>query len=378
MSLFNQTYTVSRTWNEIKSRFSDEGFRPDLNKEIEITDEMKALYNETKSKVVSKAKFVRIFFIFTILLFSFSIDGPVGLIKNGICLAVMVGCLIVYKIQSTNNDVENLEEEYLDRCVKPLIKQYDDNVVVTSNIEQFPLFGQKSEEAELNIPTLNILNSLASRHGGRKHFNDLGFWLRDMMVLPQFNYSFVPDILIDTLSSNKDGFYLINGIAESQYRSDEHTNYVTMFEGTVLAVRMKHRVRSDVSLYTSKKGMFGKENNNGYLKIKDTIDTENDEFNENFEVTADEDSQAFFVLSPLVMENLLAMKEKYKNFGMLVSEDYIVFGLNNANRPLSMPSTVKGAKNLSIEQSAEDVKDLLKMAYEIKDSIDLNFEKFNQ
>lgn len=328
--------------------------RYDLTKEINITPEMEEKYGNAKKLVIANRRFwgsVGIAALFGYNGFNNLTNSlGFGLALIGIAAVIVIPSFIKYNnLKKSLGTSDDVEEEYLNSCILPIAKQIDENVKVSKELSVYPDFDGKCHR-------------------------ELGKWFEENYIMPSFNTSFEADTVINTLDTNDDGFLFFNAEAESKHRdNDGHTYTTTEFKGTIITLKTKLNTTSNVSLYTS--GHFlGKETSDGYKKIKDTIDTENDEFNKNFQVTSEEQSQGFYVLSPLVMENLLKLKELYGSYGLFVHNGYLTFAFRNGKK-LNMPEKTKEAKNMSLEKSVKDMIEMLNMAYKCKDAIDLNADK---
>ncbi|MCB7108818.1 DUF3137 domain-containing protein [Agathobacter rectalis] len=327
--------------------------RYDLTKEIKITPEMEEQYDKGKKLVIATSRLYGFLAVAAFL----AITGLnnlnslcFALTFIGIALLIAIPSIIKYfKVKDALGITDDVEEEYLNSCVLPIVEQIDSNVKVSKDIKSYPDYKYKNAQ-------------------------DLGNWFVTNYIMPSFNSTFEIDTVINTLSTNDDGFIFFNAEATSRHSdSDGHTTTTTDFKGTIITLKTKLNTTSNVSLYTSGK-IFGKETCNGYRKIKDTIDTENEEFNKSFQVTSEEQSQGFYVLSPLVMENLLKIKELYGSYGLFVHNGYLTFAFKNGKK-LDMPDETKKAKKMSLEQSVKDMMDMLNMVYKCKDAIDLNADK---
>lgn len=326
--------------------------RYDLTKEIKITPEMEKQYDKAKKLVIATNRlhaFLTVATIFTFIGFGNLNSLGFALTSIGIALLIAIPSIIKYfKVKDALGITDDAEEEYLNSCVLPIVEQIDSNVKVSKDIKSYPDYKYKNAK-------------------------DLGKWFETNYIMPSFNSTFEIDTVINTLSTNDDGFIFFNAEATSiSNGSDGHTTTITDFKGTIITLKTKLNTTSNVSLYTSGK-IFGKETCNGYRKIKDTIDTENEEFNKSFQVTSEEQSQGFYVLSPLVMENLLKLKELYGSYGLFVHNGYLTFAFKNGKK-LDMPDKTKKAKKMSLEQSVKDMMDMLNMVYKCKDAIDLNIK----
>lgn len=350
--------------------FSNEGERPKLNSQVQITGEMTEMFEKTKTNIVNK-RFAGAFGTAAVLVLCLvRFKGVLFMVQLGIAAVLGLISLALYLRYKKISDGENTETQYIENCIVPIANQIVPGVTVEQTLHYMPLYGPvENEKFGLrkgeNVIELAMVSARAERN--------LGNYLVEHCVIPEFKTSFETDFVIDALTNNKEGFFFTNAKATTETQSENSRSIHIEFEGPIVAMRMKHAVRSGVSMYTSKKGMFGKEGANGYRKVN-TVDTENDEFNSSFEVSAEEESQAFFVLSPLVMENLLKMKEQYGNFGLYIEDDFLIFGFDLRRQPLRMPESYSAAKKMDINKTVDEIVKMLNMIYDFKDAVDLNFD----
>lgn len=335
--------------------------RPNLSKKIEITSEMRNSYNACiKSLKKSRKAAVKLAILFLVSGFLI-ISNIKPFHKYPIMVGIFLFLVTMFLTVKANKKHEKVREGYFNHCLSPIIKQYFSEFDIREDFENFPLYGSTERKAE---------------PPGSFHFlpnKKLGIWLKDRCVIPCFNTTFENDFVIDTLSHNDEGFLFSNAAAETTTGNGTDSKTHIHFQGPIIVTKFPKNIRSGIRLYTTTTSM-GKERSNGYIKIN-TIDTENDEFNRNFEVDAEDESQAFFVLSPLVMERLLAIKKKHKNFGVYLRDNYLVIGINLYKLPLSIP--FENLNQMSIEKTASEITEILSMIYDFKDAFEGNIEADN-
>lgn len=318
--------------------------RYDLNKKIKVTLEMQDNYYRVRQSIIRE--------MLMCLILCTSLFVSVFLLKIQMLIPALIGfifAIISFIVLSYLKKAGRTTRSFLDHCIKPFISQIDENIIVSDSFEldKYPWFDVTCDPFSI------------------------GRWLVNNYVIPEYKSRFEVKTVIDGLSNNDDGFYFFNGEAISEYRSkNSGTHKEIEFSGPVITVKTKLKTLANVSLYTSS-SFFGKEVANGYGKIRNTIDTENDEFNRSFQVTSEQESQAFYVLTPVVMENLLKLKEVFGDFGLLVHDGYLTFGLD-CGMMLQYPTDIVEAMRMSFENSIYEMIMLLNMVYMCKDAIDLN------
>lgn len=345
--------------------------RPNFSQQINITPEMEHSFNQMKSNLI-KHRIAITMIIFgtmgTFLGVTEKIVGILGIFSLFIGICLFVNC----------RKYAYIKKNYIEECLHPLIANISPNVEIKKDFDYFPLYGNITPSYEDMLYAKNIrvgktYDEFTTDNAEWTYHRDLGLFLKEKRVIPNFQTNFKNDFVVDTLQDNEEGFLFSNADANTiTYGAKGRKIIHTKFKGPLVVIKISNNVRSGVSIFTTKTSKILKiEQNNNYLKV-DTIDTENSEFNENFEVASDNDSQAFFVLSPLVMEKLLSIKERYGNFGVYIDGHYIVLGMNTKSTLLSIPDKLRDMNKMSIERTYNELVELLTMIYDFKDAIDLN------
>ncbi len=145
-----------------------------------------------------------------------------------------------------------------------------------------------------------------------------------------------------------------------------------VFVGQAYVLHYKTDMAGYVRIMTTTMWM-GKEALDGFRKQdknrEEKIETENQIFNEQFDVYATDAHTAFYVLTPLVMERLLAMKEKYGSFGVAVSGSEIAIALCTGYYLFEAPQSYQGIENISVENSKNEIQQMLVFAQTIENAI---------
>ncbi|MBD5544107.1 MAG: DUF3137 domain-containing protein [Lachnospiraceae bacterium] len=154
---------------------------------------------------------------------------------------------------------------------------------------------------------------------------------------------------------------------------DERVYYDTIYKGQVYTASYKTGLSGTVRIFATKMmAVIKKETNAGYASKRPgetKIETENIQFNDNFDVYATSEQSAFFALSPYVMEQLLEMKRNYEQVGVYISGNHVVIALKT-NRILFPKRIYINQKEAeSLENSKAEVRKMLKMAELLEDSI---------
>lgn len=145
-----------------------------------------------------------------------------------------------------------------------------------------------------------------------------------------------------------------------------------VFVGQAYVLRYKSRMQGSVRIMTTTQWM-GKESLEGFRKRdkdrEEKIETENQVFNEQFDVYATDAHSAFYVVTPVVMERLLAMKAKYGSFGVAVSGSEMTIALCSGYYLFEPPGSYQEIENISVEKSADEIRQMLLFARLLENTI---------
>ena len=97
------------------------------------------------------------------------------------------------------------------------------------------------------------------------------------------------------------------------------------------------------------------------------IKTESVLFNQNFTVFATNEQEAFYILTPYVMEQLLNIKNRYGTFGISIAGSEIAIALNTGYFLLNKPQEYKDIENMSIENGKKQMQQILSFANSMED-----------
>lgn len=154
-------------------------------------------------------------------------------------------------------------------------------------------------------------------------------------------------------------------------RNDRYYNKA-VFAGQAYELRYKSQMQGYVRIMTTTQWL-GREVLDGYKKLdknrEEKIETENQIFNQQFDVYATSAHTAFYVVTPVVMERLLSMKEKYGSFGLAVSGDTIMIALCSGYYLFEPPESYQEIENISVEKSKEEIQQMLMFAQFLEDTI---------
>lgn len=154
-------------------------------------------------------------------------------------------------------------------------------------------------------------------------------------------------------------------------RNDRYYNKA-VFVGQAYELRYKSQMKGYVHIMTTSRWM-GREVLDGYRKPdksrEEKIETENQIFNEQFDVYATDAHSAFYVVTPIVMERLLSMKAKYGSFGLAVSGDKIMIALCSGYFLFEPPESYQEIENISVEKSKDEIEQMLLFAQFLEDTV---------
>lgn len=158
-------------------------------------------------------------------------------------------------------------------------------------------------------------------------------------------------------------------------REEDHSDryyYKAFFVGQAYVLRYKSQMQGTVRIMTTTQ-LMGREFLGGYRKQdkdrEEKIETENQTFNEQFDVYATDPHSAFYVVTPLVMERLLDMKRRYGGFGVAVSGDEIAIALCSGSYLFEPPMDYQEIENISVEKSKDQIQQMLLFAQCIEDAV---------
>ena len=202
-------------------------------------------------------------------------------------------------------------------------------------------------------------------------FNPKGFV--NYGLLPHYDRCIQYLHIVD-FDKNKNWRFIMENLklVRTQYDEDTRT-YVdaeTLFNGQIYAIPFKSRIDGDVIILASHK-WFGHEHTfkdnlaNKYHKI----DIEDIDFNENFEVYADNEADAFYVLNPSTVEALKALKKEYPQFGIHVKDNKFYISIDSGYPLFSIPSSGHKIDSLDLNEKYIMMQRLSYFCKQIRDGI---------
>ncbi|MCM1440432.1 MAG: DUF3137 domain-containing protein [Roseburia sp.] len=353
--------------------FSDEGERYDFSEvHPELSEDARKLFDYVRQKAIDHETALR-----NCIRKSNMISIPITVVLVILCLlyepalvihaavwgyffTTMICWVILMQTDKKYSEtkIDYFEEKFADMCIEPLIAQIESGVDVSYRLIFYPVYGY--------IEKRNKQYSMGC--------TEFGLWMYNVGILPSFNDRFKVGISINTLNANREGFFLTNGEAWSEYRSNKHTRRVRRFKGPILTVRLKHEIQGWFVCHTTERGILGGASAGMYRKIKNPIDVESQQFNDNFNVTASSQMNAFYVLSPLVIEKLFELKNRCKKFGIYITGELCIFAINNERSYFDVPNSLEDAQKMDVDTYWRDLVGLVNFVYLFKDAIDLNFK----
>ena len=149
-------------------------------------------------------------------------------------------------------------------------------------------------------------------------------------------------------------------IQDEHEDSEGHTSRTTVFEGQWMIFQFPKRFKSEVQVYSkfftgskSKSGLFSKLFKETDDNIRHSISTESEEFNNKFKIYASDDHNAFYVLTPQILEAIIQLENKFGCKIMLFFTDNT---LNIALRTGkdSLEPSYKKDMNVALEQTVKE------------------------
>ena len=173
------------------------------------------------------------------------------------------------------------------------------------------------------------------------------------------------------ISYNKNGkmFYISNlMLSESVFDSKlDRYDSKTYFIGQAYILNFKSNLQGNVRIFTKKRR--GVQYYRGDKSKEHRIHVENKQFENIFEVYATNEQDAFYVLTPYVMEQLLILEKQYGHFGVGIVGDQIAIALNTGYYLFAMPREYKEIEKMSIENSKQRIQQIMAFAQKIENSI---------
>lgn len=169
--------------------------------------------------------------------------------------------------------------------------------------------------------------------------------------------------------------YIFSNIVLLSIRKDKNgrKEEKIVYSGQVYTAYYKTELPGKVRIFATKRmALVGKEALAGYpskRKVETKIETENILFNDNFDVYTSDEQSAFFVLNPIVMEQLLEMKRRYEQVGVYISKDQMVITLKTNQTLFPKWIYMQQKEQEAFEKSKEQARCMLRMAELLEDSI---------
>lgn len=139
------------------------------------------------------------------------------------------------------------------------------------------------------------------------------------------------------------------------------------FIGQAYILNFKSNLQGNVRIFTKKRR--GVQYYHGDKKKEHRIHVENQQFENVFEVYATNENEAFYVLTPCVMEQLLLLEQQYGNFGLGIVGDQIAIALNTGYYLFAMPREYKEIDKMSIENSKQRIQQIMAFAQKLENAI---------
>lgn len=130
--------------------------------------------------------------------------------------------------------------------------------------------------------------------------------------------------------------------------------YVTYFEGRVYELEFNKKISAGMQI-CSQNFMYGVLPK--YLNKKDKVQTENMNFNNAFEIHANYDAEAFYVLTPHMMEHIMELSRRFTSLCMNIVGNKMVLAVNSSldalEPPTNTPINYQAEKNRILAELTE-------------------------
>jgi len=206
-------------------------------------------------------------------------------------LLVILSIILFIKASIYKNKYTYLYKENL---VYPLLNENFDNVLFNAN-------GGFNESYINNIGLIKRGNSYHSEDYLEATYNGVNFKHADVKVIEE-SYT-------------------------EEYNSDNQDyetriNHNTYFMGRILEIDCPYKDIKSVQIFTNS---FKNRGNSKYDMTY--IEVESVDFNNQFDVFTANDMEAFYILTPPLMEKLIELKEKYKNIGLCYQDNKLYIAI---------------------------------------------------
>lgn len=149
----------------------------------------------------------------------------------------------------------------------------------------------------------------------------------------------------------------------------------TVFKGQVYGLKFKTCISGAVRIFTTERFLKNGPEVSDYAKghsDEEKIETESQIFNEGFDVYATDSASAFYVLSPYVMEQLIALKNRYSRVSVAIMGDDFFIAVNTNENLFQIPKKYEEIEAISVEKSKAEFGEVFNFAHILKNSIEGN------
>lgn len=199
--------------------------------------------------------------------------------------------------------------------------------------------------------------------------------LLDYGIIPKYD-SYRKNSMIRYSRDGKEYVFSNLELVNEWEDKDGNRKYRTFYEGQVYTVHYRTNLPGYVRIFTTKMVPFVHiERSPGYSSKRngeEKIETENILFNDNFDVYATDQQSAFFVLDPIVMEQLLEMKNQYEQFGIYISQDDMVISLKTDRILFNTKFYNAEREEQDFQTEKEEVQSMMDLAKLLEDAINGN------
>ncbi|MCR4750108.1 MAG: DUF3137 domain-containing protein [Lachnospiraceae bacterium] len=223
---------------------------------------------------------------------------PFLLVAMGLALQFGVIAILIWALFGRNRGTPQYKAyDFSQKVALPALRIYDDKL---------DLFFRHNREDLVDDPNMSYDNALVEAHLVRPIHNRTR-----SATYSSCSYDW-------NNTENTDAFEFMGYKLYHEYTdSDGDTHEDIFFDGVIIKFRTSFTINGSVNIMstTTKKTLIGEREKNRFKKIKDkdvvVIDTENNEFAENFDTIATYDTEAYKFLTPTMIESLLKLRKEY-------------------------------------------------------------------
>ncbi len=237
--------------------------------------------------------------------------------------------------------------------------------IIVIHIVKNNLYGEKLKLFKKEFKNIFILNSLKEKFSDVTYDHDKGLDKNVAKQIMDTGDEYSSNDYINAKYKNINFTQADVHIKEEREDREGNTYYVTIFLGKVMIFDFNKNFKNNV--YVKSKGI-------SYANCKyNQVEMEDITFNELFNVYAENNHDAFYLLTPSFMEKLINLKNKLNNgFVMSFIDNKLFFAINNNNDSFEYSAF----KEINEDEIIKDVNKDLDFIIDLVTDLDLDNQLF--